>query len=588
MVFTRTEPGAGEPESIIAAGYERGTRAHEIRTGVLGGLSGAKNRISGSEWQGDGANAYQGSLETVITQVEPLATELEAEAFALVKYGNQVETIKSKAQALQSSIDNATDELMELQKQDSLLGPETPPSLSPSKPPPADDSALFRDILTQSIETKQGELRAFDAQWDTLYNERVAADNEFVAALTGSGVRGGLGGMPAGGPATLNLDALLSLLSSLNQAELTALLAVYPGLGDQLVGADPEKVAEWWFGYSDAANPLQPTPAQLALIAAIPAVIGNLEGVAYWARDMANRIVLEDALANPLGTDNQPALQEILNSLQSAAGEPPRQLISLSGVQEGRPLAAVSIGDLDLAVFTTFQVSGMNSSTYDMVGAAQQALDLYREQQVLAFATGVEGPLAVIAWIGYQSPSTFTVTSMDAAEAGAENLENALKGYQATNPFSGVGDPYVSVEAHSYGSTTAMLALSQNDDLGVDALAMYGSAGAPPGVDSASDLHVPEGSVYVGQTVDDPWAPIGKSLSGRGNPSAWDDVNLYGTDGGNVDPITLEPLKEAHGHSEYLRPNTESQRNLAIIGLGEGVSVTEGKPYVANYTRHAN
>src|SRR5690606_42101369 len=60
----------------------------------------------------------------------------------------------------------------------------------------------------------------------------------------------------------------------------------------------------------------------------------------------------------------------------------------------------------------------------------------------------------------------------------------ALQGLRAAR---GVDQPFVSVLAHSYGSTAALLSLAE-DDVSVDALAVVGSPGSP--ARSAAELHV--------------------------------------------------------------------------------------------------
>ncbi len=53
----------------------------------------------------------------------------------------------------------------------------------------------------------------------------------------------------------------------------------------------------WWDGLGGRGSAGEHSAAQDALITALPAVIGNLNGVPYWARDQANRLSAQRAYA---------------------------------------------------------------------------------------------------------------------------------------------------------------------------------------------------------------------------------------------------------------------------------------------------
>jgi pimeloyl-ACP methyl ester carboxylesterase len=157
------------------------------------------------------------------------------------------------------------------------------------------------------------------------------------------------------------------------------------------------------------------------------------------------------------------------------------------------------------------------------------------------------------------------VGSLDNAYEGRDALTGAIEGLQSLRP----GDqPYVSVIAHSYGSTAALLALTDND-VSIDALAMVGSPGSP--AKSVNELHVRDGNVYVGEAA---WDPIPNSSFFGSDPGAASyGAKPMGVDGG-VDALTRQPLLPSLGHNEYFGPGTESMRNFALIAIGEGRYVT--------------
>jgi pimeloyl-ACP methyl ester carboxylesterase len=350
-----------------------------------------------------------------------------------------------------------------------------------------------------------------------------------------------------------------------------------------------------------------PSPAQAALIAALPAVIGNLGGVAYWARDTANRITLTQRIAAAekavvdakaglpwggiggygagigvnwateeyLSTKSAlDALTAICEALRVARTGGRRSILSLS--DDTPPLAAVSIGDLDTADNVTYNVPGMGADTTSMTGWADAAQRL-RDAQLLVTDRGISP--AVVAWIGYRAPTVpmspepnLDVFGDTLARAGGEGLARDLRGWNAVREGAGAS---LNVVGHSYGTTTAAYALLAHD-LNVGAFVSLGSAGMPTSVGTANDLQV--GHVFAGQARDvipayedgegDQWAWIGRSGSGRRDPIDSDfGATRFGTDGnsalrlsGVTDHSTSMPAPD-HG---YLDNRTESLYNAAL------------------------
>jgi hypothetical protein len=162
--------------------------------------------------------------------------------------------------------------------------------------------------------------------------------------------------------------------------------------------------------------------------------------------------------------------------------------------------------------------------------------------------------LAVIAWLGYRTPSLLSPAVLTSVNAG--------QGAQALRPLvislAGHGDQ-VALLCHSYGSVVCGLAAPQ---LPVTDIAVFGS----PGMDAASvrSLHT-TARVWAGRDAGD-WI--------RDVPH----VRLLGI-GFGADPTA--PSFGARrfgcdddGHSGYLQPGSVSLRNLAYIALGEPAKVT--------------
>jgi hypothetical protein len=396
-------------------------------------------------------------------------------------------------------------------------------------------------------------------------------------------------------------------------------LHTHPGLGKKLAAAAPDDVAAWWSGMN-GPTPGTPSAAQAALIAALPAVIGNLGGIAYWARDTANRITLAQRItaatkavadakaALPWGAfahpgsvvptnvngapelrarDELKALLAIEQSLAAGSGGA-RTLVSLT--DDRPPLAAIAIGDLDTALNVTYAVPGMGADASSMVGWTDVAQRLSDEQRVV---TNGLVETAVVAWIGYTTPKVpfspepnFDVLSDDLAKAGGINLAADLAGWNAVRAGT---DPTLNVVGHSYGTTTSAYAL-MNAGLRVDSFISLGSAGMPAHVESVRDLDV--NHVYVGQARDsmplyeegggDQWGWIGRAGNQRNDPIAAEfGATPFGTDGNqseNLFAVTDHSVSMKAPQHGYLDTNTESLRNVAYATTGQPAGLSEHTP----------
>ncbi|MCU1535548.1 MAG: hypothetical protein JWR53_2029, partial [Glaciihabitans sp.] len=175
--------------------------------------------------------------------------------------------------------------------------------------------------------------------------------------------------------------------------------------------------------------------------------------------------------------------------------------------------------------------------------------------------------VAVVSWMGYQTPDLTNIGSLDLAYEGRDAIAHAIQGLQAERAGN---EPYVTVVAHSYGSTAVLMALTQYD-FSIDALAVVGSPGSA--AQSVHDLHVRGGNVYVGEAA---WDPVPNSSWFGSDPGS----AAYGAKPmdvkGTIDPILGTPLLGSVGHNDYFAPGSESFRNMALVGLGEGQLVTTG------------
>lgn len=330
-----------------------------------------------------------------------------------------------------------------------------------------------------------------------------------------------------------------------------------------------------------------------------PDVIGNLEGASYVDRDRANTRRLaavhrdaiatqQQALSRVRVTAPQPgsrkdlaeadarveAVDILLGLLDAGTGrtnDPKRYLISLDDSVDGPPLAAISVGNLDTALFSTYFVPGMNSSVLE---AEDYLRGVTRIQQA-------SDDSAAVLWLGYQSPGPVETVSTARAEAGAVRLGAALEGYDSYRDTVGL-PAELTVVAHSYGSTTAAIALS-GGNYGVSSFVMIGSAGVPSSI-GLDDLHVRPERVYASEAMADVMAGKGQFWSGRVNPASDDwGAQLFGSNGRTLEDGTILSAVAAHDvvgtdtdadHDKYLGDGTESLYDIRKIVTGQLDAIT--------------
>ncbi|MDM7892697.1 alpha/beta hydrolase [Curtobacterium caseinilyticum] len=364
----------------------------------------------------------------------------------------------------------------------------------------------------------------------------------------------------------------------------------------------PTEVAERW-----AALGL--TTADASVFDGFPtdvlARLGNLEGVPYWARSTANALVLNQRLVDverqieqlertvasagdgsrvlareltALYADRK-ALRNVNAALTKKGSDGKRFLIALT--DDRPPLAAVSIGDLDRADSVTWAVPGMNTTSADMTMWSRGAQNIYQEQ---ARRPGSPSH-AVVACIGYATPDEKDVLFMGKAKKGGGQLADALRGLDAVRAGQ---VPETNVVAHSYGTTTAAVALAEQG-VHVDRFVALGSAGLPDHLRSITDIHADH--VYAARAKDAPtgkeglgdeWAEFGREQSYAHHVDPTRDifgVNVFGVDGATAaDGTDLAPVlhhdplrSDLRG---YLDRGTESLRNVGLATTARDAELT--------------
>ncbi|MFD9356385.1 alpha/beta hydrolase [Streptomyces sp. NPDC060031] len=280
---------------------------------------------------------------------------------------------------------------------------------------------------------------------------------------------------------------------------------------------------------SAAASPHVPAPAPVAFT----------EQTGPLARYAANRANLAEAarMARDAGRDAR------ADKLRAMEADGSARFLAFDGRGKGRVTAV--FGDLETADRIAVLVPGSDTTldTYERFRAGAVAL----QQRLQA-----EHPRsAVVAWLGYDTPGTVSTTVLTAGRAqdAAAELVPLLDGLRRmTAP-----EAHLSLLCHSYGSVVCARTPTGPQ---VTDVALFGSPGT--GVDSAADLPT---SARV-------WAARGSGDWIGGVPH----VRLAGL-GFAADPVDpafgARPFSAGSaGHSDYLKPGTESLDSLARIVLG--------------------
>jgi Alpha/beta hydrolase len=221
----------------------------------------------------------------------------------------------------------------------------------------------------------------------------------------------------------------------------------------------------------------------------------------------------------------------------------------------GQGEAVQVLGDLATARRVVIMVPGSDTSL--ATWASRGAASPYGGARALARETARLDPhtqLAIIAWLGYRTPSLLSPAVLTSGNAG--------QGAQALRPLvtslARDGDQ-VALLCHSYGSVVCGLAAAH---LPVTDIAVYGS----PGMDASS--------VRSLDTTARVWAGRESADWIRDVPH----IRLLGL-GFGTDPMS--PSFGARrfscgsdGHSSYLSPGGAALRNLAYIALGQAGQVT--------------
>jgi hypothetical protein len=368
---------------------------------------------------------------------------------------------------------------------------------------------------------------------------------------------------------TLSGISLVRELAALSSGQISKLVTSDPALVTKLLASPPDArdAASLWSSLSPATR--------TKLASAAPRLVGGLDGFPVDVRNAANRAWVSQSIAQlksqlPAVTGRALAetdqhqlhmLTMIQAALKPTKGGPARTLLSADPAGEGK--AVIVLGNLQTADYVTYMVPGMFYTVDGQLSAwTGDAADLYKQQQDWLKRLSAVDPADA-----HKTPDLTNIGSLDLAYQARDALASSVESMQLQRTGH---EPYTTILAHSYGSTAALMALTQYS-FSVNALVLVGTPGSS--AQSAKDLHVSNTNVWVGAAA---WDPVPTSAFFGSDPSAPSyGAHMMGVNGGK-DVITGASLGQSIGHNEYFDPGTESIRNMALIGIDHAELVMRG------------
>jgi Alpha/beta hydrolase len=344
-----------------------------------------------------------------------------------------------------------------------------------------------------------------------------------------------------------------------------------PPLSRPLSALDPTTAAAWWSAL--------PAVVRDRLLRTSPQVLGAMTGLPAAVRDAANRRVLASSLktvrreiallrsepTRPSGVSpyvwsqggsharaaRLQALRQrlgVLDQIAATVSQNDRFLLTLDQRLPGR--AVVAVGNPDTARHVAVLVPGMNTTIRD--DFARFVTSAGRLKGATKRHATDDGDVAVLAWLGYVTPTPLTVLSDRRAHAAVPELRKTMAGLNTVSRSAG-RDIHLTLIGHSYGSLVAGLAVQAPSH--VDNLVLAGSPGV--GVDHARELAVRR--VFVLEAASDGIADVGHFGRDPSSPR-------FG-----AEPLSASrafdgaAMTPARGHSGYLKADTASLHNLAAV-----------------------
>ena len=330
---------------------------------------------------------------------------------------------------------------------------------------------------------------------------------------------------------------------------------------------DPRTARRWWDGLTDEQRALY--------LAAHPDRVGALDGLPTPTRHEANMASLRNLIEARAASDGPTGrLTELLDRLERSEYGPTERRLYLLGVNNQLDgMGIVSVGNPDTARHLGVAVvPGITTTLDDMGGQIERAERIRQTADNLT--PDVVGDVAVIAWIGYDTPGIVTAPLHSYADTAAPVLDRFVDGTRVAQEGEGNLTSHRTIIGHSYGSTVVGLAASQGNGLDVHDIIVAGSPGMR--VPDVSHLNLDARHVWAGRGAYDYVPHIGPPS--HGSPDIW--PPSIGTAPHSESFGANRFVVDTTGHTDYWRPDSQSLRNQALIMMGQyrRVGLVHGSP----------
>jgi cell division septum initiation protein DivIVA len=538
-------PYPPDEPSLVAVAADRCSRLAAVAAAVADELTRDGGRLAAA-WSGPAAVGCRAELGAATRVVGSLSEPLHRSAAELRAHGELLREARAEVDRLRTDYD----ERVAAHRRDLTA------LLSDSSWPGPVRRLQAADLLAaQQLELVALHRRHQDVL-DRVVEHAQATARRIRAAAGSVGPVARAGGAPVA-DREAELAGLLPLLAASRLAAGVGAGAL-PGAGTAAV-----VVRQWWAALTsdERDRAVMAWPAELGALDGLPAAVRSTANERRLDRDVAalqrqQSLTPEQLrwLANCLVVRQQLAQAR-------AAGEAAQLLVfdPTAFGYEGR--AAIAVGDVDTADNVAFLVPGLGSDVLDTTASlTRTALRVETEAHRVAPAETT----ATVAWVGYDAPSLAGGIFDDAAQDGAELLADDVLAVQASRQLA----PHLTVVAHSYGSTTAGVALRETQT-GADDLVLVGSPGA--GVEHAADLNVPAGHVFVGASSRDPVSYVDRFGADPSDES-------FGAVRFEAEAVGRSWHLSFGDHGRYFDPHSESLANIAHVVTGDYAGVVPA-PY---------
>ena len=370
----------------------------------------------------------------------------------------------------------------------------------------------------------------------------------------------------------------------------------------------PEEVSVWWALLSESERE--------ALINKDPEKYGNLNGIDMASRAKANELVLlgpkdasgqhipgggllgqaerdladaEEAVARArrAGSLSPQHLAELiqkrddarnrvddLKALREQMRDPEVTLVALQPGKPGENVrAALAIGDVDNADHVATLVPGRTTNCRDSSADNVTYAKNLRQAAVDQGKIGAS-KVATIAWMNYHAPQSgpdARTTTATLAREGADPLRKFATGIHSWRSERGM-DVHQSIIPHSYGSTTAGIAMRSIGKDVVDDFAYTGSPGS--GVQSLGTLGVDKEHVWVSGIDHLDWVRgMGPDEDFGRNPEQLEGIGHLSGDVSGAKGYDPNYFGNPFGHhSMYFVEPRPGEENLVLNDLGKVIA----------------